>query len=71
MTATTTTPANPILPSEQEEMDDVVRCAETGVLAAQLRLDAVKREVRLAEQADDFELWCDHMRTAWLLARGR
>ncbi len=64
MTATTTKPKNPILPSERQEMDEVIDCARR-------RLGAVRTFVQMAEDADDFTLWCEHMRTAWLIARGR
>ncbi len=64
MTATTTKPTNPILPSERQEMDDVIECAQG-------RLDAVRMFVQMAEDADDFAVWAEHMRTAWRIARGR
>ena len=57
-----TRPKNPILPSERQEMDDVIACAEG-------RLEAVRMLVDLAERADDFEAWCEHMRMAWRIAR--
>lgn len=64
MTATTTKPKNPILPSEREEMDDVIAFAQG-------RLDAVRMFVQMAEDADDFAVWSEHMKTAWAIARGR
>lgn len=65
MATKTLTPARPknrILPSERQEMEDVIALA-------QRRLDAVRLFVELAEQADDFGVWCDLMGSAWKLAR--
>lgn len=63
MTATTK-PKNPILPSERQEMDDVIKFVED-------RAAAVRMFVDMAEKADDFAVWSEHMSTAWRIARGR
>ena len=61
-TLTNPAPANRILPSEQREMDDLIRFAEQ-------RLAAVKMVVGLAGEAETFEEWASLMRSAKLLAR--
>ena len=61
-TLTKPAPANRILPSEQREMDDLIRFAEQ-------RLAAVRMVVGLAGEAESFETWASLMQTARLLLR--